>query len=199
MASILDFLSTEKGKEFVQKSSEEVNESPEKVKSVLGMALPMLMGGLKKNASSPEGAEKLNSELQKEKHDGSILDSLGSGGISGLIGEGGGIVSHIFGGGESKIASAVSSATGMESSKVMKLIKMAAPVIMGLLGKQKRKDNVGQGRISGLVGSLMGSNTDHDQSMLESFMDSKGDGNFKDDVAGKLFGGKGKKGLGGLF
>ena len=196
MASILDFLSTEKGKEFVQKSSEEVNESPEKVKSVLGMALPMLMGGLKKNASSPEGAEKLNSELQKEEHNGSILDSLGSGGISGLMEEGGGIVSHIFGGGESKIASAVSSATGMESSKVMKLIKMAAP---GLLGKQKRKDEVSQGGISSLVGSLMGSNTEHDQSMLESFMDSKGDGNFKDNVAGKLFGGKGKKGLGGLF
>ena len=54
MASILDFLDTEKGKQFIQKSSDQVNESPEKVKSVLGMALPMIMGALKKNTILPK-------------------------------------------------------------------------------------------------------------------------------------------------
>ncbi|MCC8358623.1 DUF937 domain-containing protein [Salinimicrobium sediminilitoris] len=201
MASILDFLDTEKGKEFVQKSSEEVNESPDKVKSALGMALPMIMGAIKKNVDSPEGAEDLNRELKKEKHDGSVLDKLGVGGLSGLMGEGSGILSHVLGGSQSKIASAVGSAIGMDASKVSKLLQMAAPVIMGILGKQKRKDNIDSGGgISDLVGSVLGTNSSHDQSMLETFMNSDKGGKIADDIAGKIFGNKDKsKGLGSFF
>ncbi|GAB2769594.1 DUF937 domain-containing protein [Salinimicrobium soli] len=200
MASILDFLDTTKGKEFIQKSSDEVNESPDKVKSALGMALPMLMGAIKKNTNDAEGAEKLNKELEKDKHNGSVLDNLGGSAISGLLGEGSGILEHILGGSQSKVANAVGSAIGMDPSKVAKLLKMAAPVVMGILGKQKRKDNVGKGGIQDLVGSALGSNSSHDQSLLETFLDSDKDGSIADDVAGKIFGGKDKsKGLGGFF
>lgn len=200
MASILDFLNTDTGKDFIEKSSKEVNESPEKVKSVLGMAFPMIMGALKKNTNTPEGAEKLESELEKEKHNGSVLDSIGSGGISGFLSEGSGIVEHIFGGKQHKIVEAVSSATGMDTSKVAKLIKMAAPVVMGVLGKQKRKDNVEKGGISQLIGSVMGSDSSHDQSLLETFLDADEDSSVVKDAAGKLFGGKGKsQGLGSFF
>lgn len=200
MASILDFLDTDTGKQFIQRSSKEVDESPNKVKSVLAMALPMLMGAIKKNSSSAEGSQKLDSELNKEKHNGSILDSVKSGDLSGLLSEGSGIVGHILGGKQNKIAEAVSSATGMDSAKVAKLIKMAAPVVMGILGKQKRKDNVGKGGISELVGSVMGSNSSHDQSLLETFLDADDDSSIAGEVTGKLFGGKGRsKGLGGFF
>ena len=198
MASILDFLDTSTGKDLIQKSSKEVEESPEKVKSVLGMALPMIMGAIKKNTDDPGGAEKLDHELEKEEHNGSILDNLG--GVSSLLGKGSGILGHVLGGSQSKIASAVSSATGMEASKVEKVLKMAAPVVMGILGKQKRKDNVGKSGISGLVGSVMGTNSSHDQSLLETLMNSDKGKDIAGDVAGKLFGGKDKsKGPGGFF
>lgn len=198
MASILDFLNTDTGKDFIKKSGEEVNESPEKVQSVLGMALPMIMGAIKKNTDTPEGAGKLESELEKEKHNGSILDAIGTGGISGFLSEGSGIVEHIFGGKQNKIVDAVSSATGMDASKVAKLVKMTAPVVMGVLGKQKRKDNVQKGEITNLVGSVMGSDSSHDQSLLETFLDADDDSSVVKDAAGKLFGGK-SKGLGGFF
>lgn len=200
MASILDFLNTQTGKDFIQKSSNEVNESPEKVKSVLGMALPMIMGAIKKNTDDPQGAAKLNSELEKDKHDGSILDNLKDTAVSSLMGEGSGILGHIFGGSNSKITTAVSSATGMDASKVSKILQMAAPVVMSLLGKQKRKDGVDKGGISSLVGSVLGSNSSHDQSLIESLMGSDQAGNIAKNVSGKLFGGKdSSKGLGGFF
>jgi hypothetical protein len=201
MASILDFLDTDKGKEFIQSSSREVKESPENVKSALGMALPMLMGAIKKNTDSPEGAEKLNSELEKEKHNGSVLDNIGMDSLSGLMGEGSGILSHVLGGSQSKVASAVGLAIGMDASKVEKLLQMAAPVIMGILGKQKRKDNVNSGGgISDLVGSVLGSNSSHDQSLLETLVNSDKGGKIAGDAAGKILGGKGKsKGLGDFF
>jgi hypothetical protein len=201
MASILDFLDTEKGKEFINSSSKELNESPEKVKSALGMALPMILGAMKKNTDAPDGAQKLNAELEKEKHDGSVLDKIGIGSLSGLMGEGSGILGHVLGGSQSKIATAVGSAIGMDSAKVSKLLQMAAPVVMGILGKQKRKDNVKSGGgISDLVGSVLGSNSAHDQSLLETFMNSDKGENIAGNVAGKIFGGKGKtKGLGDFF
>lgn len=200
MASILDFLDTSKGKEFIRNSSKEVDESPEKVKSVLGMIMPMILGGLKKKTDSPEGARDLDAELEKEEHNGSVLNSLGTGSLSGLMGQGSGILGHIFGGKDSKMVEAVSTATGMNASKVGKLLKMAAPVIMGILGEQKRKDGSGPGGISGLVNSALGSSSSHDQSLLETFLDSDGKGSIAKDFAGKIFGGKTKsKGLGSFF
>ncbi len=202
MASILDFLDSEKGKTFVQKASGQLGESPEKVQTALSSALPMMLGGMKRNARTPEGAESLDKALEDQKHDGSILDSLSSGGLDlgSLMGEGSGILGHIFGGKQGKIEEAVGATSGMDSSKISQLLKMAAPVVMSLLGNQKRKDGVGQGGLGDLLGSVLGSNSSHDQSMLESFLDKDGDGNFSNDM-GKLFKDKGgkMKGLGDLF
>ena len=117
-----------------------------------------------------------------------------------IMGEGSGILGHIFGGKQNKVEDAVSATSGMDSAKISQLLKMAAPIIMGILGNQKRKDNVGQGGIGDLLGSVLGSGSSHDQSMLESFLDRDGDGNIANDM-GKLFKDKGgmTKGLGDLF
>ena len=200
MASILDFLDTEKGKDFVGKAAGQLGESPDKIKTALATGLPMILGGMKKNAKTPEGAAELNKALEDQKHDGSILSSLGGGGVlSSLMSEGSGILQHVFGGKQQKVEEAVGATSGMDSSKISQLLKMAAPVIIGILGNQKRKDNVSQGGIGDLLGSVMGSNSSHDQSMLESFLDKDGDGNIANDM-GKMFKGKGGiKGLGDLF
>ena len=143
MASILDFLNSDTGKKFIQRSSKEIDENPEKVGSALGIALQMMLGALKNNTASSKGAENLNRALENNKHSGSLLDSLSSVNLSDLIGEGSGILRHIFGEKQQKIEEAVSSTTRIDSSKVSQLLKMAAPVLLGILGNQKRKDNVG--------------------------------------------------------
>lgn len=197
MASILDFLDTDKGNTFVEKASNQLGESPDKVKTALATGLPMILGAMKKNSTTEEGAAGLNRALEDQKHDGSILDSLTQGGdLGSLLGEGSGILSHVLGGNQGKVEQAVGATSGMSASKISQLLKMAAPVIMGLLGNQKRKDGVGQGGLGDLLGSVLGSNSDHDQSMLESFLDKDGDGNIANDIGGML---KKKGGLGGLF
>lgn len=204
MASILDFLNSDTGKQFVQSSSKQVGENPEKVKSALAMALPMMLGALKKNAASDQGAQSINKALDDSKHDGSILskiqDVFQGDNIGNLINDGSGILGNIFGGNQNKVEEAVGVATGMDSSKISTLLKMAAPVVLGVLGSQKRKDQVGAGGLSGLLGSVMGSDTAHDQSLLETFMDSDNKNSVIGDVTGKLFGKKGgSKGLGDFF
>lgn len=211
MNSILDLLGSDTGKQLVSGASAQTGQSPNKTATVLSMALPALMSAMKRNASTPEGAQSLNNALEDNRHDGSILNNLGSllgggGADSSLMNDGAGILDHILGGKQSKVENNISRASGVDSNSVGQIIKMAAPILMGLLGNQKRKDNVQEGGIGSLLGSMLG-NSDGNQSIIESLLDSDGDGSVLDDVAGMFLGGDKKKGeeggiggmLGGLF
>jgi len=203
MASILDLLNTPMGEELVKKASSKTSEDKGKVTSALGMALPLILGAMKRNTTDPEGAENLDKALQSEKHNGDVLNNLEEKDAEELTGEGSKILNHVLGSRQSGISKTIAGALNMDESSVNKILEMAAPVIMGLLGQQKRKDNVGASGLSGLLGSVMGSNSSHDQSLVETLLDADGDGSVIDDVAGMVLGGKkGKKGgslLGGML
>jgi len=150
----------------------------------------------------------LNNALDDSRHDGSILDQLGGllggSGDSNLLNDGAGILSHVLGGNQEKVAQNISKTSGVDANSVAQIIKMAAPILMGVLGSQKRKDNVGESGIGDLLGSVLGKNTNHDRSLIETMLDADGDGSVIDDVAGMVLGGNKKKGglgglLGGLF
>ena len=203
MASILDLLNTQMGEELVKKASSKTSEDKGKVTSALGMALPLILGAMKRNTKDPDGAENLDKALQSEKHNGDVLNNLEEKDAEELTGEGSKILNHVLGSRQSGISKTIAGALNMDESSVNKILEMAAPVIMGLLGQQKRKDNIGASGLSGLLGSVMGSNSSHDQSLVETLLDADGDGSVIDDVAGMVLGGKkGKKGgslLGGML
>jgi hypothetical protein len=203
MASILDLLNTQTGEQLVNKASAKTSEDKSKITSVLGMAMPLILGAMKRNAKDPKGAESLDKALQNEKHNGEVLDNLGEKDPEELTNEGSKILNHVLGAKQSGISKTIAGTLNIDESTVNNILEMAAPVVMGLLGQQKRKDNVGSSGLSGLLGSVMGSDDSHDQSLLETLLDADGDGSVIDDVAGMAFGGKkGKKGgslLGGML
>ena len=202
MASILDLLKTEAGQNLINGASIEAGVSKEKTGSVLSMALPAILGAMKSNANTKEGEENLNKAIESEEHDGSILNNLSGmlgGDNSGLLSKGAGILGNVLSGGkESALTANISKMTGVDASSVGKIIKMAMPLVMGFLGKQKQNSG---GGLTSLLGSAMGTSGDKDASMLETLLDADGDGSMLDDVAGKFLGGnkKGGGGLGGLF
>ena len=203
MASILDLLNTQTGEQLVDKASTKTSEDKSKVTSVLGMALPLILGAMKRNANDPEGAENLDKALQSDKHNGEVLNKLGDKNPEELSDEGSKILNHVLGAKQSGVSKTIAGALNIDEASVNNILEMAAPVIMGLLGQQKRKDNVDASGLSSLLGSVLGSNDSHDQSLIESLLDADGDGNVIDDVAGMVFGNKkGKKGgslLGGML
>jgi len=208
MAGLLDLLNSDAGKQIISGVSSETNQSPDKTSQVVSMALPILMGAMKRNASSPEGAEGLLSALNN-KHDGSILDNLGglfSGGVDDEVKkDGAGILGHVLGGSQNNVANALSQKSGMDTGSVMQILQVAAPIILGFLGKQKRQNNVqSQSGIEGLLGGMLGGGGKQQQkkqTLIESILDGDNDGSIIDDVAGMVFssGGKKKGGLGGLL
>ncbi len=209
MAGILDLLNSDMGKTIIKGVAGQTNQPESKANDVLTMALPVLMQAMKRNASSPQGAEGLLNALNS-KHDGSILNNLGSlfeGGVDNqIMADGGNILNHVLGAKQQHVENAIGAKAGVDSNSVANILKVAAPILMGMLGKQTRENNVNSASgIEDLLGGLLSSNSPkNEQSFLESILDADGDGSVIDDVAGMVLGGNKKKGglgglLGGLF
>jgi hypothetical protein len=211
MAGILDLLSSDLGKSIISGVAGSTGNDSNKTSSVLTMALPVLMKAMQRNASTSEGAEGLMGALSG-KHDGSILDNLGGlfgGGVDETVKQdGAGILSHILGSKQQGVEQVIGQKSGVDAGSVANILKVAAPLLMGVLGKQKKEQNVSNsGDLSGLLGGMLGGNdTANEQSFLEKILDADGDGSVVDDVAGMLLGGnKSNSGdgiggmLGGLF
>ncbi|MEM9362521.1 MAG: DUF937 domain-containing protein [Bacteroidota bacterium] len=206
MSGLLDLLNSPMGKQLISGVAGQTGQSENQTADVLGMAMPLLMGAMKKNASTPGGAEGLMNALSS-KHDGSILNDLGGlfgGGVDqGVMDDGAGILGHVFGTKQSQVENALSNKSGIDAGSISQILKIAAPIILGYLGKQTRQQNLSSpDALSGLLGGLMGgSNTQKEQSLIETFLDSDGDGSVIDDLAGMVLnsGTKKSSGLGGLL
>jgi len=205
MAGILDVLNSDLGKTIISGVAGQTNQSQNKTQDVLTMALPVLMQAMKQNASTTQGAEGLMSALSN-KHDGSILDNLGGlfgGGVdSNVLDDGNKILGHVLGGKQQHVENALSAKAGLDSGSVAQILKVAAPILMGILGNQAKKQNVNNSSgIESLLGGLLkGNSPQQEQSFLESILDADGDGSVIDDVAGMVLGGSKKKsGLGGML
>ena len=207
MSGILDLLNSDLGKTIISGVAGQSGQSTDKTSSVLTMALPVLMGAMKRNAATPEGAEGLMGALSG-KHNGSILDNLGGlfdGGVDqSVMDDGAGILGHVLGGSQTNVTNALSQKSGMDSGAVMEILKVAAPLVMGYLGKQSKQQSVSDSNgIGDLLGGLLGGGdaAPKQQSLIESLLDGDGDGSILDDVAGMVLnsGGAKKGGLGGLL
>ena len=159
-------------------------------------ALPAMLAALGKNAGTEKGAEELNNALEK-KHDGSILDNL-SGYLSDPdLKDGAGILNHLFGNQTSNVANAVSQSSGLDTNGSMKMLQMLAPILMGMLGQQKKENNLdakGLGNLTSMLASNFGSEagTSGIMETVTNLLDANKDGNVVDDImgmVGKFFGG----------
>ena len=204
MSGLLELLSSSQGKELINGISQQAGVSESNTSQILDMALPLLTGAMKKNIQTPEGAQGLMNALNS-KHDGSILDNLGGffqGGVDdGVMKDGEGILGHLLGGKQANVENTLSQKTGIDAGSIAQILKVAAPIIMGFLGKQTRQGHVNDSQgLNTLLGSMLGGQPKQNQSLIESLIDTDGDGSVLDDVAGMVLGSSKKKGgLGGLL
>ena len=183
--------------------SNQIGAEPQQTAVATRGILNTLVNALARNASTPEGAANLNNALERD-HDGGIFDQL-----SGFLGgnaqvanprtaNGAGILEHILGGQQSGAVDMISKVSGLSGGQTGSLMEKLAPVVMGMLGKQKQQGGLD---IGSLVGMLSGTVQQQKQSgsplmdLANRFLDKDGDGSALDDVASMV----GGKLLGGLF
>ena len=197
--SILEQLMGQLGGGALQQMSSSLGTDETTTQRGLGAALPVLLGALQRNASQPDGAQSLGRALERD-HDGSILDDLGGFLKSPESGNGAGILGHVLGGRRGTVEQGLAKSTGMDASKMGGLLEMAAPLVMGALGKKNREAGGGSGGLADLLGREQQAARQRQPEatdLLTGLLDQDGDGQVMDDIAGKLGKGLLDKFLGG--
>lgn len=205
MSGILDLLNSPMGKTLINGAAGQLGLDNNKTGGAIQTALPLILGAMKNNAATPEGASGLLGALSNEKHSGGILDNLssilGGGSIDDdVLQDGAGILGHVFQGKEQHVAAAISKSKGIDMNQAMNILKVAAPFVMGYLGKQVRSQGVAdQNGIGNLIGGMLGGQSQQSQSMINRLLDADGDGSVIDDVAGMLMSAAGGQKSGGIL
>lgn len=159
----------------------------------LAAAIPLLMTALSRNASSPEGAESLYNAIEKD-HDGSVVDNLPNYLSNPNLDDGAGILKHALGDNQSSVEQSMAKTTGLDMATIAKILQFAAPLVLGMLAKQKQQKSLSSNDLSEMLQSeqqeVAASNPDM-MDMIGKYLDANKDGSFMDDLqglAGKLFG-----------
>jgi len=126
--------------------------SQKDVKAVLSSALPGLLNGAAQQANNSQTAAGFAGALAK--HAKSDTGDLGSF-LSGVdLADGGKIIAHLLGANTTAATQQTASASGVDAAKVAKILAVAAPLLMSLLGKQAGQ--TGGGNLGALMNSLLG-------------------------------------------
>jgi OmpA-OmpF porin, OOP family len=160
--------------EMISKAANLVGEDTGKTATAMSGILPAIMGTVVGKASTTDGASGIMSMLSSGGHDGGMMDNLGSmlgGGSStdGVMSAGSGILSSLLGDKMGGIVSAISNFAGIKSGSASSLMNLAAPMVMGVIGKQVSGENMGT---SGLM-SLLSSQKDHVAAAVPSGLGDK--------------------------
>ena len=196
MDSVIQLLITQLSSGAVSKISDELGVDEAEAQRVVGMALPMILGALNRNASSTEGAQALTQALQRD-HDGSILNNLPQAvAMPEVRQDGAAILGHVLGGNRSAVQNSVSRSTGVDSEQVAQIFAILAPIVLGALGQMQRKKELDPQGVSNLLQEER-STVEKTASGLTQLLDMDGDGDVSEEVVGLgvdllsgLFGGK---------
>lgn len=173
MGNLLEMVLNQQNSGAIGQIAKNLNlDSGDAVKA-LGALLPVLQGSMKQNVSKG-GLDSLLGALAKNKNQ-QYLDQPQLLGGQQAVDNGNSILGHLLGSKDvsRQVAQQAAQQTGLSSSILKQMLPMAATMLMGSLGKQNAKQPMAQ-----------------NPSLLESLLDSDGDGSMVDDLlgmAGKLF------------
>jgi hypothetical protein len=151
MASMIESLMGMLGGDTLSKISQQIGIPEEKAKQALPDVLGVLTGALAKESSQKQGAQSLSKALS-EDHDGSILNNLSDYISNYQSGSGNGILNHTLGNSRPAVERGLSQKTGLDVGSIGNLLTMAAPIIMGMLGKTQKQNGLDAGGLSNILG-----------------------------------------------
>lgn len=210
MPSIFDSVTEHLSGANLTQLSQQIGTDEATTAQAVQAALPMLLGGLARNASNADGAASLGNALNE--HRGGLLQNLG-----GLLGNaesgpGAGILGHIFGQKRATVENGVGQATGLQQQQVGKLLMVLAPIVMAALARRQQATQEQQVPVPGTgapspteaggLPDILQRETQEAQQRaptglggLLGMLDRDGDGNPLNDIGRMASGG----GLGGLL
>jgi len=199
MSSLLENLMGQLGGGAAEGLSRQLDTGRKQTESGIAAALPLLLGALSRNSQSNDGAQALNSALDRD-HDGSILSDVAGFFNKGDTSMGSSILKHVLGGKQTRVQNGLAQTSGLSGDAAGKMLSMLAPMVLGALGQAKRQNKLDASGLAGLLGQeRQAAETKSSQgaNMMSALLDTDGDGDVDlSDIVkhgggflGKLFGG----------
>jgi len=191
MANLIDLLQSQLSDGLIDQLSKQIGAPQQQTRTAADSILSSLITGLAKNTQQPGGADALANALDND-HDGSLLDNLNDliGGkaqeINPRAANGAGILKHILGGKQGNVMDMVSQISGLGQGKSGNLMAILAPIVMGMLGKQKKTNGMDAGGLANILAGALGQQQQRGgmaSSLIKGILDRDGDGSAIDDVA----------------
>jgi len=175
---------------------------------LLGSLLGGMLGGGQRQRQQPQSGGGIGDLIggmmrQTQGSDGGGLGDL----LGGLLGgrqagtqenippqfrktlDGGGILDHVLGKQKEDVAKQVSETSGLSMGKVLPLMATLAPILMGILGKTKKQQNLDSNGLGGALMDMATKSTANprqtapDLGLAGALLDRNGDGSMMDDIA----------------
>lgn len=204
MANLMELLQGQMTPQLIAQLAQQLGGADqEKTAMAANGILSTLTGALAKNASTDQGVRSLSDALDRD-HDGGVLENFMD-----LIGggaqpapqqqramNGAGIIKHLLGDNQGGAMDIVSQMSGLNSNQTGGLMQMLAPMVLGMLGQQKKSQGLDLAGIASMLSGTVAQQkqTNPAMSLISGFLDKDGDGSMMDDVAGM-----GMKMLGNFF
>ena len=147
MESVMDMARGAFGGETLKRISYWLGESTEGTRAAVQDALPASLVGLANQASSEEGSQALLARLQRGDYPHVEPDDLSRAGMDRdkteqLVQSSQGFMGNMFGGKLGGLIDGVAEHAGISRSAVSKLLGLAAPLVMSLIGKRAASDHL---------------------------------------------------------
>ncbi|HOT05685.1 MAG TPA: DUF937 domain-containing protein [Atribacter sp.] len=187
---LIDLIKQLNNDDVLGQVSQSMGVEPQQVKKVTQLGLPTLVEAMNRNAKTQEGARSLARAL--EQHQDDEVDDLSKYIRHADAHDGEKILRHVFSDKSERVESKIAKQTGLDMSQVMGILAQFAPLVLGLLGKEKKEKNIDYNGVANMTSSIAnqlgGESGSGLMGMVSQFLDSDQDGDIMDDLGG-LFGG----------
>jgi len=196
MTDFLDLLKGQLNRDSIEALSKHtgINDT-DKTANASNAIFAFLTNALARNSASAGGANALFGALDRD-HDGSVLDDVVglltgnmAGGYSSKTLNGIGILGHLLGARQNIAIEAIARMTGLHKNQTAMLMVRLAPLVLGMLGKKKRQDNLNERGLSDLLSNTVSRREeaaarDGGGGLIGRILDRDNDGSSMDDIAG---------------
>ncbi len=143
-SNLIELFNNTVGEILAKQASGILGESAESTTTGVKFIVPSLLGIMIQKGNTEAGAEELMIYLTENNIDGSILSNVASslqGGIETekLMYQGAGNLRYLLDDKFSPIVDIISGASGLKTSSATSLLKLAAPLVLGIIGKHIRE------------------------------------------------------------
>jgi len=138
--NLLDLVKDQVSSVLTKQASSFLGESESSVAKALGGIMPTLLGSLVEKSTKPNGGQGIMDMISglDLNNLGNITGLFGGGTneVNGLLNSGNGLVDSLLGNKTNGVIDLIASMSGLKTSSSSSLLKMAAPLLMGVIGKQ---------------------------------------------------------------